>query len=133
MKRRLDCPVEGYTRGRNAEAGGVFKSEDDYEMLDQALKAMELHMEGHKLGTAAHILAPPVVQSQNQNRIPKSVSLTVEMCILTQEWEYFIGDWKQHNGYCSLTEQKDLVYNLWWCLSAELKRAATDDGMDIGQ
>ena len=27
-------------------------------------------------------------------------------------------------------EQKDLVYNLWWCLIVELKRAATDDGMD---
>ena len=52
------------------------------------------------------------------------------MGISTQEWEYFIGDWRQHKGYCGLTEQKDLVHNLWWCLSAELKRAATDDGVD---
>ena len=27
-------------------------------------------------------------------------------------------------------EERDLVYNLWWCLSLELKRAATNDGMD---
>ena len=66
-------------------------------------------MEGHKLGTAAQIPALPVVQSQNQNRVLKSVSPTVEMGTLTQEWEYFIGDWKWHKGYCGLMEQKDLV------------------------
>ena len=33
-------------------------------------------------------------------------------------------------GYCGLVEQIDLVYNLWWCMSGDFKRAATDDGMD---
>ena len=74
MVRRLECPVEGCTWARNEEAGSIFKTEDDYKTLDQALKAMELHVEGHKLGTVAMIPAPPAVQSQNQSRIPKSIS-----------------------------------------------------------
>ena len=94
MVRRLKCPVEGCTQGEDEEAGSVFKTEEDYETLDQALKVMELHMKGHELGTAAMMPAPPAAQSQNQSRIPKSISPKVEMGISSQEWEYFIGDWK---------------------------------------
>ena len=85
-------------------------------------------MKGHKLGAAASTPAPPV--NQNQSRILKSVSPKVEMGITSQDWEYFLGDWRWHKEYCGLTDQKDLVYNLWWCLSAELKRAVTNDGME---
>ena len=94
MVRRLKCPVEGCTQGEDAELSGVWKTEADYEMMDQAQKALEMHLEGHKLGNAGPVLALHVVQNQNQSRIPKSVSPKVEMGILNQEWEYFIGDWK---------------------------------------
>ena len=94
MVRRLKCPVEGCTWGNYEEAGGVWKTEDDYKMLDQAQKAMDQHLEGHRLGTAAPIPTPPAVQGQNQSRILKSISPKVEMGITNQEWEYFIGDWK---------------------------------------
>ena len=99
MVRRLKCPVEGCTWGENEDTGGVWKTEDDYETLDQAQKAMEMHLEGHRLGNAAPIPAPPAVQGQNQSRIPKSISPKVEMGISTQEWEYFIGDWRLTEGF----------------------------------
>ena len=44
MVRRLTCPVEGCTRGEDGEVGSVFKTEEDLETLDQALKMMELHV-----------------------------------------------------------------------------------------
>ena len=81
-------------RGEGAEDGSVFKTKGDYETLDQALKVLELHVKGHELGAAATTLAPPAAQIQNQSRIPKSVSPKVEMGISSQEWEYFLGDWK---------------------------------------
>ena len=121
MVRRLECPVEGCTRGRNVEAGGVFRTEDDFKTLDQVFRSLELHVEAHKLGAAAQTPAPQVAKNQNQSRILKSVPPKVEMGISCQEWEYFLGDWKLHKGYCGLREQNDLVYNLWWCLSADLK------------
>ena len=86
--------MEGCTQGRNEEAGSVFKTEDDFKTLDQALKAMELHVVGHKLGAAALIVGHPAIQNQSQSRIPKSISPKVEMGISSQEWDNFIVDWK---------------------------------------
>ena len=70
----------------SGKAGGTFKTEDDYKTLDQALKVMELQVEGYKLSAAAPIVGPPVVQNQSQSRIPKSISPKVEMLISSQEW-----------------------------------------------
>ena len=91
--------------------------EDDteYETMDQAIKVMEMHLESHRLMNAAPVLALPVAaHAQNQSKILKSTPPKLEMGILNQEWEYFLGDWKWHIGYCGLVEQKDLIYNLWW-------------------
>ena len=71
MVRRLKCPVEGCTQGENKDTGGTFKTENDYDTLDQAQKAMEMHLEGHRLGNAA-ILG-----------------------FTDQEWGSFISNWKQ--------------------------------------
>ena len=88
--------------------------ETKYETMDQAQKALEMHLDSHRLGNAAPVLVlPAVTQNQNQSRIPKSVPPKVEMGILSQEWEYFLGDWKWHKRYCGLRKQNDFVYNLW--------------------
>ena len=114
MVRRQGCIVQGCSQDEEDEM--------EYESMDQAQKAMEMHLESHRLGNAASVLALPIVaHAQHQRRIPKSIPPKLEMGILSQEWEYFLGDWRWHKGYCSLVEQNDLVYNLWWCLSADLK------------
>ena len=88
------------------------EDETEYENMDQAQKALEMHLESHRLGNAAPVWAAPVATPvQNQSRIPKSIPPKVEMGISSQEWEYFFGDWKWHKGYCGPTEQKHLVYN----------------------
>ena len=94
------------------------KDETEYETMDQAIRVMDQHMDAHKMANAASVLAPPVVaNSQSQGRILKSIPPKLEMGISVQEWEYFLGDWRQHMSYCGLVEQKDLVYNLWQCLN----------------
>ena len=87
MVRRLKCPVESCTQGEDDELGSIWKSEADYENLDQAQKAFEIHLVGHRLGNTAPVLAPvpAAVQNHNQSRIPKSVSPKVEMGISSQE------------------------------------------------
>ena len=113
MVRRL-CIVQGCVQD--------VEDETDYESLDQAIRVMEMHMRSHELLNAAPVLNQPgVAHAQNQSRIPKSNLPTVEMGILNQEWEYFMGDWRRHVDYCGLTDQRDLIHNLWVCLSPELK------------
>ena len=97
MVRRLACPVVGCTWGEGVEAGGIFKTEEDYDTLDQALRMMELHVKGHKLGAAASTPAPPV--NQNQSRILKSVSPKVEAEKADMvSWESWSGKWTIEEG-----------------------------------
>ena len=52
------------------------------------------------------------------------------MDITDQDWKYFEGKWNRYKAYCNLTLDRDLIHNLWECLSDPLMRAATDDGLD---
>ena len=88
------CHVGGCTLGEYGEDGSVFKTGEDLKTLDQAMEIMKLHVRCHELSVAAMTLTPPAFQGQNQSRIPKSISPKVEMGITSQEWEYFLGDWK---------------------------------------
>ena len=120
---RLECPVVGCDRGKDGELGGVWMTEEVCETVDQAQKSLEMHLLGHSLSNLA--------RGQGQaGRVPKSTPPKLEMGISNQEWEYFLGKWDRHKNYCGLEADRDLVYNLWQCMSIELERAATDDGMN---
>ena len=104
MASRRKCPWTGCSRGVEAKQSGAGKT-----------KSSRIHMLAHKLGTVAPVKAP--FNSSNQSRTPKSSPPRVERGISNQEWEHFRGNWRLHTKYWGLVQEKELVYNLWQCLS----------------
>ena len=128
---RITCPLPSCVWGEGDEINTRWKTDPHYTMIAEAQTALGFHMEAHKL--AGPVVQPTqLVQQQQQNRIPKGIIPKLEAHITNQDWGYFEGKWRRYKEYCNLVQEKDLVHNLWECLSDELIRAARDDRFEDG-
>ena len=87
MAPRLYCQLPDCMRGEGAEVNGRWMMQPQWEMMEQMLEALKIHMDRHKLGGSAN------QTSQQQNRIPKGIVPTLQLGITNQEWSYFEGKW----------------------------------------
>ena len=104
------------------EDGAKYKTSPNLLTIEQVHVEMHDHMEMHKVlaNTGGALRTGP-----EPSRVPKAVAPKVEMDITDQDWKYFEGRWARYKSYCRLTEERDLIHNMWECLSEPLMKAAT--------
>ena len=104
MASHLNCPRTCCSRDAEAKQSDTGKT-----------KSSRLHVLTHEPETITPAKAPSNLSTRS--KIPKRNPSKEERGPSNQEWEHFRGSWRRHTKYWGLVQEKELVYNLWQCLS----------------
>ena len=124
-ERRLPCQWADCTLGEEEEEGGRYSTPSHLSTVDQAVKLLELHSRAHEAGVRRVITEGVLKPKLAKIERPK-----MEFDMNDKDWILFLSEWRQFKQSRQLTIEKEIVAQLWGCLTKALRREAIKEGLE---